>query len=117
MEAIKEFINRVKDRDIKITGVVHVGAHNGDEVAVYKALNIPAIICFEPAPQPAADFIQRWLINGPESLKFEPHVHLIPVGLADTSTLAMMQLTSGTRQQSTFLPIINDEIGFGGSHV
>lgn len=34
--------------DLKINGVVHVGAHHGEEIDSYLAVGIDKIICFEP---------------------------------------------------------------------
>jgi FkbM family methyltransferase len=40
--------NLVKKHDIKITGVLHIGAHFGEENSVYERLNITNRIFFEP---------------------------------------------------------------------
>ena len=36
--------------NLKIDGVIHIGAHYGEEINVYTKNNIENIICFEPAP-------------------------------------------------------------------
>ena len=45
-----EFENLVKTYDTKITGVIQVGAHYGQEIEIFKRNNISNIICFEPVP-------------------------------------------------------------------
>lgn len=38
----------IKKHDLKINGIVHVGAHTGQEIPEYIDLNINKIVCFEP---------------------------------------------------------------------
>lgn len=42
--------NLVNKYDLKITGVIHIGAHYGQEFGSYKDLNIKNIMFFEPLP-------------------------------------------------------------------
>jgi len=45
-----ELKNLIKKYDTKITGVIQVGAHYGEEIKSFKQNNIGNIICFEPVP-------------------------------------------------------------------
>lgn len=43
--------NYLKNKyNLKIDGVIHIGAHQGQEISLYKENKINNIICFEPVP-------------------------------------------------------------------
>ena len=44
-------LNKLKEKyDLKINGVLHIGAHYGQEFSIYKNMGIKDIIFFEPLP-------------------------------------------------------------------
>jgi FkbM family methyltransferase len=43
-----DFKNLVKKYNMKITGVIHIGAHHGQEHSLYESENITDIVYFEP---------------------------------------------------------------------
>lgn len=44
-------LNKLKEKyDLKINGVLHIGAHYGQEFSIYKDMGIKNIIFFEPLP-------------------------------------------------------------------
>ena len=44
---LKKFL---KEINLAIKGVIHVGAHKGEELNLYKSLKIKNVILFEPNP-------------------------------------------------------------------
>lgn len=46
-----DFIEIINKYDLKIKGIIHVGAHKGQEVNLYEKLGIFKIILFEPIPK------------------------------------------------------------------
>jgi len=47
---ILNFVDLVKKYNMTITGVMHIGAHFGQEINLYEKCNIKNIIFFEPVP-------------------------------------------------------------------
>ena len=45
---ILDFNNLIKKYDLKIKGIIHIGAHHGQEHSLYIQNNIKNIIYFEP---------------------------------------------------------------------
>jgi len=56
---ILDFNNLVRKYHLNINGVIHIGAHIGDEYKIYKRHNIHNIMFFEPVP----NLFNRLLIN------------------------------------------------------
>lgn len=52
----------IKNFNLKIKGVIHVGAHVGQEYSIYKKLGIRKIAWFEPVPET----YQKLVLNLPE---------------------------------------------------
>ena len=45
---LKKFIN---NKNIKVKGVVHVGAHKGEEINLYRSIGIKKILLYEANPE------------------------------------------------------------------
>jgi FkbM family methyltransferase len=45
---ILNFEEIIKKYNLQINGIIHIGAHEGEEVSIYETNNIKNIICFEP---------------------------------------------------------------------
>jgi len=59
---LKDLITK---HNMKITGVIHVGAHHGEEVALYKELGISPIVLIEPC-KPAFDILKSKFHGDPD---------------------------------------------------
>jgi FkbM family methyltransferase len=83
------------DLDITPRHLVHVGAHEGQEVPAYLGIGIPRITLVEPIPELAAALRDRYAAT--------PAVEVVECACADaggTATLHVMQWTN----MSTLLP-------------
>lgn len=80
-----------------ITGVIHVGAHNGEEVYGYKEMGISNILCFEPLRDAYEDFKHN-----------HKDVLILPFGLSDVTGTRTLHIAGGDgKGSSTRLPILD----------
>lgn len=54
-----DFINLIKKYDMNIKGIIHIGAHFGEEHDLYKSQNINNIIYFEPLKKNFNELLNR----------------------------------------------------------
>jgi FkbM family methyltransferase len=78
---------------LDIRGVIHVGAHYGEEIDTYVALGIPRIVCFEPL---AENFAVLQARHGSEATLFN-------YALGAEATVVEMFLSSNEKQSSSVL--------------
>ncbi len=73
-------------------GVIHVGAHAGEEVASYLALGFERVLLIEAHPALAADLVDRF--------KSEPRVAVVARAVTDSEGTIDLHLTSSTVSSS-----------------
>jgi FkbM family methyltransferase len=87
--------NLIKKYNLKITGVIHVGAHHGEEVPEYRKNGIKDIILIEPCV-PAFNILKN---------KFhgQHHIRLLNVACAAVDGTATMYTETANKGQSNSL--------------
>lgn len=80
-----------------VTGIIHVGASDGEEVPEYRALGINNIICFEPLKSAVAAFKKR-----------NPDVMCLPYGLSDKTGRRILNISAGDGKGTSALKVIKD---------
>ena len=81
--------------DLDIAGVVHVGAHYGEEIPEYLDKGVPRVICFEPVAENFAVLKERW--------GEDPHVFLFNYALGNKEEVVHIYLSSNDKQSSSVL--------------
>lgn len=85
------------ERGWPVTGVIHVGASDGEEVPGYRELGITNIICFEP------------LIFAYEAFnKKHGNTLCLPFGLSDKSGTRTLNVSAGDGKGTSALKVIED---------
>lgn len=83
------------DYKLKIAGVIHVGAHYGQEVPIYTKCGIDKVLWFEPQPKAFA----KLLLNAPKTHK------CFNLALGNSSQVLQMHIENNNDgQSSSFLP-------------
>lgn len=90
---ILNFTNLFYKYKLKINGVIHIGAHLGEEYELYKSYNIPNIAMVEPQPH-----IFSYLKNNVGS-----EVKLFNVALGPTNGKVKMNVALGAGSSSSIL--------------
>lgn len=85
----------IKKYNIKITGVIHVGAHHGQEVVTYRALGIKDIVLVEPAKDAFHVLQNRYGAHH--------HIKLFNYALASYKGTANMYVETANNGQSNSL--------------
>jgi FkbM family methyltransferase len=78
---------------MNINGVVHVGAHYGEEIPFYLSANIDKIVCFEPLEENLAIL----------ELKKTKEVFIFPYALGEKEKTMEMNLSSNNLESSSLL--------------
>jgi FkbM family methyltransferase len=86
----------VKRHGIEVRGAVHVGAHLGEEVEIYRKLGVPRMILIEANPKVFAQLKTRFLDD--------PTIVTINRAIADKSGKRVLHVTNAT-QSSSLLPL------------
>src|SRR5262249_38802088 len=86
----------VKSHGIEVRGALHVGAHLGEEVEIYRKLGVPSMILIEANPKLLAQLKARF--------SEDPTVVAISRAIADTTGKRVLHLTNAT-QSSSLLPL------------
>ena len=77
---------------LDITGVIHVGAHYGEEIDAYKSVGISKIVCFEPVKDNYNVLRER-----------HPDVNVYKCALGNTTGFVDMFLSSNAKESSSIL--------------
>jgi len=102
---ITHFINQ----DFRLTGIIHIGANDGEEIPFYKEIGIKNLICIEPIPSKCRDI-----------LGYHPDVKVIECATGDTDCTADLHLTNDqSKKGSSLLEDVEDKLAFnnGGTSV
>ena len=94
---ILEFKDLVKKYNLKVSGVIHVGAHHAEEVPNYAEMGIENIILFEPLKE-NFDIIRKNVSSYPQ-LKIRKH----QVALGNSNQTITMNLSSNQLESSSIL--------------
>lgn len=99
----KEAEDRVKiahftRKGIDITGIVHVGAHTGQEVAEYLRMGIEPIVAFEPFLWAFSELRNTFS----EAIQLQK-LFCYPYALGDETRVRFLNVTDGEGQGSSFL--------------
>lgn len=99
-EANTRFIFEELAPDITAGGVIHLGAHLGEEIPIYQERGLGPLIMIEANPQIFAQLQARW--GG------TPGVHLFNYAIAETAGTLKLQLhtsRSGSVESASLLPM------------
>ena len=88
-----EFSRLKKKYGMNITGIVHVGAHYGDEIPEYLSNNIKKIVCFEPLKR-------NLLVLKRQESDF---VKIFPFALGNKEKNVVMYISSNKAKSSSIL--------------
>lgn len=99
-------ISHFTEQGYDIKGVIHVGAHDGEEVQYYQQLGIENILCFEPLWEIVPEFQKRY-----------PNVPIFPIALGRINKLSVFYRTNDGRQgqaSSLYKPLREEFAMTGG---
>lgn len=97
---ITEFENIIKKYDMNITGVIHVGAHHGEEISTYMKMKIKDIVLFEPLEENFKIIEQKTHgINGFTNTKIRKY----QVALGNDDKIVKMNLSNNELESSSIL--------------
>jgi FkbM family methyltransferase len=107
------FQSVVEKYDPKITGIIHIGAHYGNEVDSYIQQNVPKVVFFEPLQS-------NFSILESNIQKYSDRVIAHKVALGNTNGRAIMNISSNDAQSSSILnPKVHlqahPEVSFNGT--
>ena len=91
---LKKFIN---NKNIKVKGVVHVGAHKGEEINLYRSIGIKKILLYEANPE-LIRFLnyKKTFFN----LFFNMKIQVLNKVLAEKKSNILFNITSNTQSSS-----------------
>lgn len=110
-EQYREAAHRVKishftEQGLDIKGIIHIGAHDGEEVQYYQTLGIENILCFEPLPFIIPVFKANY-----------PDVPIHELALGSKNRFMQFNVTNDGRQgqaSSIFEPLLEQYAMTGG---
>ena len=83
---VSHFINQ----GFELTGIIHIGANDGEEVPSYKEMGIKNVMCIEPIPEKCAEIRERY-----------PYVHVINCAAGGFNHNDILFTTSGDGMQGS----------------
>ena len=91
--------NFLKDYDLKIKGVIHVGAHKGEELNLYNSLNIKKVLLYEPNSSLIKILkIKKYFYN----FFFNMEIQVINKAISNFSGKIKLNITSNSQSSSPF---------------
>lgn len=91
-----DFKNLIQKYNMKISGVIHIGAHYGQEISEYISLGIENMVLFEPIPE-------NYEIMKENALKFNANIDGHRVALGNENKQVVMNISNNEGQSSSVL--------------
>ena len=94
-----------KKYNLNINHVLHIGAHYGDELEVYRELSVDRVLMFEPVPSTFEVLKARvqTLYSIPRTIKFPKEILLANIALGNSTDEVLMYIENNNKSMSSSL--------------